>query len=349
MIKFLYLTSSSYSGSTLLSFLLNTHPDIFTVGETEGWNYGRDEVFPCSCGAPLSDCGFFRTIAAAFRSEGLPYNPREFGTRYRLAHSTRLNRYLTDELPRIGSSALETVRDRLVACVPRFARLLARQDRANLVFVQTALATSHARVFVDAAKSPFRLRHLRRIPELDIHVLHLVRDPRGVTLSNMKKKEYDAALCVRLWIREQVVISRIAREFPKLMTIYYEDLCEALDDTLAAIHNFAGIPPRRPPADFRSVPHHILGNEMRLAAASSIVKDSRWTRELSVADLGTIARACAAFRQRHANHPVSEMIARYGSDVLDASRTPRPEQPLSQVRARSIPDTTVARETNRGT
>lgn len=344
MIKFLYITSSSYSGTTLLSFLLNAHPDIATVGETEGWNYGRNEVFPCSCGAPLSDCPFFQTIATAFRREGLPFDPRDFGTRYRLVRSARLNHYLTAELPYIGSTGVETVRDQLVARVPRFARLLARQDRANLMFVQTALAISQARVFADAAKSPYRLRHLRRIRELDIHVLHIVRDPRGVTLSNMKKKGYEASLAIQLWIKEQVVICRIAEGFPKLMTVYYEDLCEAGDDTLAVIHNFVDVPPRRPPADFRSVQHHILGNEMRLAAASTIIQDSRWRRELSVADLGAIARACAAFRQRHPDHPVSEMIARYGCDVLDASRTPQPEQTPAQARARPTPDTTAVQD-----
>lgn len=325
MIKFLYITSSSFSGSTLLSFLLNAHPEIATVGEMDGWNYGWNEVFPCSCGAPLSECPFFRAIAAAFRSAGLPFEPRDFGTRYRLVRNERLNRYLTAELPRIKSTALETVRDQCVARVPPFARLFARQDRANLVFVQTALAASGGNVFMDACKSPYRLRHLRRIHALDIFVLHLVRDPRGVALSNMKKKGYDASLAIRLWLNEQAAICRIAAEFPKVIKVYYEDLCEAVDGTLAAIHNFVGIRPRPTPADFKSVSHHILGNEMRLAAASAIVKDSRWARELPGADLGTIVQACASFRDRHPSHPVSEIIARYGCDVLEAGGVLQPE------------------------
>jgi len=332
MTKFLYITSSSYSGSTLLSFLLNAHTDIVTVGEMDGWNYGRDVVFPCSCGAPLSACPFFQSIAAAFHQAHLPYDPRNFGTRYRLVQGARLDRYLTAELPRIRSTTLETVRDRIVASVPRFARILARQDLANLVFMRTAIGARQAKVFVDACKTPYRLRHLRRIADLDIHVLHLVRDPRGVTLSNMKKKGFDASLAIRLWIHEQVAICRIAAEFPHTMLLYYEDLCEAVDQTLAAIHRFVGVVPQPAPADFRSVQHHILGNDMRLATTSRIVNDSRWTRELHATDEAVIARACTAFRRRRGNHPVSAMIGKYGCDAFGVHRARQPERTLSQAR-----------------
>ena len=154
----------------------------------------------------------------------------------------------------------------------------------------------------------------------------------------MKKKGYDASLAIRLWINEQVTICRIMEEFPKRMIIYYEDLCDVMDDTLAAIHRSVGVAPRRPPVDFKSGEHHILGNEMRLGAVNAIVKDSRWTRELPVADLGTIARACAAFRQRHANHPLSEIIARYG---CDSSRAPAPGQALSQTSTEATRGSTV--------
>jgi hypothetical protein len=45
MPKVLFIACSSFSGSTLLSFLLNTHPDIVTAGHTIGWRYKKGEVF----------------------------------------------------------------------------------------------------------------------------------------------------------------------------------------------------------------------------------------------------------------------------------------------------------------
>jgi hypothetical protein len=104
MNRSLYITSSSYSGSTLLSFLLNTHPEIFTVGEMDGWNYGEDETFECSCGRILCECPFFRRVARAFADEGLPFDYRDFGTMYRLARSARFNRYLLGSLPASSST-----------------------------------------------------------------------------------------------------------------------------------------------------------------------------------------------------------------------------------------------------
>lgn len=71
--KLLYVASSSFSGSTLLAFLLNTHPDIFTVSEMEGWNYGENEEFSCSCGNTLEHCPFFNEVAHTFQRDGLPF------------------------------------------------------------------------------------------------------------------------------------------------------------------------------------------------------------------------------------------------------------------------------------
>lgn len=314
MIRLLYITSSSYSGSTLLSFLLNAHPEIVTVGEADGWNYGQDEVFLCSCGAPLSTCPFFQTVAAAFREEGLPFDPRNFGTRYQLAGDARWNRYLTAEPP-YASEAVEGLRDWAVGRIPPFARRLARQDRANIVLARTALETARAKVFVDASKNPYRLRHLRRSGEFDIHVLHLVRDPRGVSLSNMKKKGFPADLTVRLWLHEQRTIARVVNEFPKRLVVYYEDLCDAVDDTLGTIQDFVGVPRQPAPADFKDVEHHILGNEMRLRATDAISKDLRWTRELTATDRYAIEQACLTFCRRYGEHSVAEIVARYRSDA----------------------------------
>ena len=70
-IPFLYVSSSSYSGSTLLAFLLNTHPDIFSVSEMDGWPYGEKEAFRCSCGEILRECPFFRTVASDFAEHAL--------------------------------------------------------------------------------------------------------------------------------------------------------------------------------------------------------------------------------------------------------------------------------------
>lgn len=82
MAKVLYIACSSFSGSTLLSFILNTHPQMTTVGHTVGYPFTPEEDFRCSCGAPLPECPFFSRMAVVFRENGLPFEYDRFGTRF---------------------------------------------------------------------------------------------------------------------------------------------------------------------------------------------------------------------------------------------------------------------------
>lgn len=311
MTRVLYIASSSYSGSTLLAFLLNTHPHIFTVGEMEGWHYGEQEKFRCSCGAALSDCPFFQDIAHAFATDGLRFDFRDFGTAYRLAAHPRIDRYLTAALPLVSSPTLAQLRDACVMRVPRFAARLAQQDRANRTFIRRALAYRGASVFADASKSAYRLRHLRRIRDLGLQVVYLIRDPRGVVLSNMVKRGLDAKRSTVLWIREQVVTLSVLQEFPDVMQLFYEELCDTPDETMAELYRFVGLAPQAVPSDFKSVEHHILGNWMRLRSGGAITRNTSWKDELSGRDLDAILESLRAFLSRHETHPLSAIIRHY--------------------------------------
>ncbi len=310
--KLFYIACSSYSGSTLLSFLLNTHEEICTVGHMVGWPEGNDENFLCSCGEPLKSCPFFGAIRDAFRDARLPFDYSDFGTKYELVRNDRLNRYLNAGLPLIHSNRAESLRDAVVSRMPGFAGTLARFDRANLTFVNTALAHSGARVFVDNSHSPHRVRHLSRIPELDIAAAHLVRDLRGVVLSDINRRGWDAEFSTRMWLREQSDVARVLGGRDKAITIYYEQLCEATDETLATLHRLVGLEPQPFPGDFKATDHHILGNAMRLRD-SKISADRRWERDLSQQDLATITRVAESFVRRDPDHPVSRMVEHYFS------------------------------------
>jgi hypothetical protein len=239
--RLLYVTSSSYSGSTLLAFLLNTHPGIFTVSEMIGWDFEDGEEFRCSCGATLDRCPLFVSIAKAFADHGLPFRTNRFGTAYQLVADERLNRYLTTNLPRSRNSTAERLRDTLVRRLPLLRNRLRRTEQANRVFVETVLAYSGASVFADVSKEPHRLRHLARIPEFKVAVLYLVRDIRGVVVSNMRERANDVRTAARIWLWDQHDIQRILQEFPGARTLYYEDLCQDVDRELAGMHAFLGL------------------------------------------------------------------------------------------------------------
>ncbi len=310
----LYVASSSYSGSTLLSFLLNIHPEIFTVGEMDKLHFIEDKSFKCSCGELLESCPFFIQIINAFNEDNIHSNFRKYGTAYRLVENERFNRYLTGGLPRvISGNFLENLRDNLVSHLPLFSKTLACQDRANHNFIKTALSYSGANIFVDACKDPYRLRHLRRIKELNLSVIYLVRDIRGIALSNLelKKSGWDAALVAKMWIHQQLTFLRILDEFPSVIKIYYEDLCDSVDETMGAIYKFMDLAPQPFQGDFKTAEHHILGNVMRLKSIRKIVKNTRWENELSKKELDDISRIALGFVKKNDQNPLSEIITHY--------------------------------------
>jgi hypothetical protein len=304
--KLLFIGYSTHSGSTLLAFLLNTHPDIVAVGHMTGW---RTEL-QCSCSKGVTECRFYGHIADAFRACGLPFDPTNFGTDYRLVDSFRLNRYLTGPLRFVRDSRIERLRDALVRFVPRFSAMLARQDRANLTFIKAALDFGGACVFVDKSTKPHRLRHLRRIRELDLSAIHLVRDLRGAVLTDMEIHGWDPALATRQWLEKNANITQVLKDAKSQITIHYEDIVDSTNETLATIHRFVGLSPQPFGGDFKQVEHHILGNAMRLSD-SVITKDTRWQRELSHKDLDAITDTAKAFVRRNADHPVSRLVEHY--------------------------------------
>jgi len=311
MPKVLFLACSSHSGSTLLTFLVNLHPKMIAVGHMVGWDSESDEYIQCSCGERLDECPFFRNMHEALKAQGLPFSYNHFGTRYNLVQNDRLNRTLTAHLPYLHNSRLEAIRDLAVRSIPAFSQKISLTNRINHAFIECALAYKGATVFVEnAAGNPFRLRLLRHIQGLDIYTVYLVRDFRGVALSNMKRRGWDPVTATKVWLRQQGDILRIVGEGQRFIRVYYEDFATSTNETLAEIHRFVGLEPRTFDGDFKETEHHVLGNVMRLKS-STINPDTRWRTELSVEDLAAITNTATAFARRHPNHPVSELVEHY--------------------------------------
>lgn len=313
MTTLLYITSSSYSGSTLLSFLLNTHPDIFTVSEMEGWRYEENEKFDCSCGKPLEQCRFYSFIKEVFHRNSLSFDFRSFGTKYRLSDSDRINRYLTAQIPFCTSTKLEKMRDRLVRLIPYFRRKIAQCDLANLTFIESALEYGKAKIFVDATKDPHRIHLLNKIAKLNISILYLVRDFHGVTLSIMENKKCSARKGFFTWLNEQERILRIAEEYSGYRTIYYEDLCNDVNKSLFQIHDFVGLEPFLYSGNFKNGEHHILGNTMRLKKLDKVVNSERWRRDMSKVDIELINYEAIRYMEHNPGKKVTEVLKYYVS------------------------------------
>lgn len=302
-IPIIYIAANQYSGSTLLAFLLNAHPEVTSAGHTTGWE-GLSDDFVCSCGSRLPDCPFFRLVRENFDEAGLPFQfDGWLPTKYTVSSWSRLDRLVFENLPKIKSARLEHTRDRLVRKVPFVRRTVETSARANVLFVQSALSYANASVYADNSHSPYRARRLAEIPGFKVYPVHLVRDIRGVALSTHQNLGWDIEFTALHWMRVQEQIVRVLTTTPAFaqrasdyrnVVVHYEDLCDEPGASVNRVIEPLGLTASSGSDSFKDVEHHILGNRMRFDAGI-VRKSERWKRELSASTCRAIERRCRAY------------------------------------------------------
>jgi hypothetical protein len=306
----LYISASPYSGSTLLSFLLNTHPEIVTIGHATGWEFPPEETFFCSCGQPIENCPFYSEVRRRFDAERLPFDYRDFGNRYVLSRNARINRLLIGRLPFAAHTPIERLRDAIVQTAPYVKSRMDLQDRANRVIFNTALTYNRSKVFVDNSHDPYRLKNLRRLSEFSLINVHLIRDPRGVAWSNMRHKNWSASTSSRLWLRRQRDIARIAGGKELNLILYYEELCHDPNTQLQRLYSTMGLAFSPFEGDFKQGEHHILGNDMRLGRGAISTNES-WRVKLPLHDQRVVEDAMRRFIASNPADDVCKFVRHY--------------------------------------
>jgi len=303
-VRFVYLASMPYSGSTLFSFLANSHPQIATVGEMTGPTESVDpETYLCSCGQRIKHCAFWQEVAKGMASRGFDFDPGHFDTRIHVGDFRHLRRALTGSL---GSSGLEDIRDRLLWLWPsqseRLRELLAR----NKALASVILAVTGKSIFFDASKDHMTIRRLSRDGEVDLRVVHLVRDVRGAGLSGKKNARVSWPRTVASWVRTNRNIERQLRRVPadRWIRIRYEDLCRDPQETLNRFFEFCGAGHHTLTSLFRSPEHHIVGNSMRLGYAGKIKLDESWRDVLTRDELECAERLAGSVHCRYGYAPM---------------------------------------------
>ena len=114
------------------------------------------------------------------------------------------------------------------------------QEQLDQVAAVTGTST-----FVDTSKAPDFAVELSKLPNVDLFLLNLVRDPRAVACSWYKRKQSFSNLVknARDWLKRQKQLEAWKPELgQRFMTVRYEDLATSPVDTIAAIADWADIP-----------------------------------------------------------------------------------------------------------
>lgn len=300
-----YILAASHSGSTLTAMLLNAHPQLCTAGELKLSSLSEDDDYRCSCRELIADCEFWRQVSESMRAQGFDFDPLHAGTGLDTIGGAGVRRLLR---PLHRGAALEFVRDLGLACMPGWRTGFGKWAARNKALVAAVANAAGASFVVDSSKTAVRLKFLRRIGDLDVRVIRLVRDGRAVALTYMDAarfadardpslrgggsgRQVHAQLSMRdaaiLWKRSNEEAEAALAGIPaeQQIRVRYEDLCEDTDGVLAEVHAFLGLQHDQTFRRFKDATHHVVGNGMRLDTSSEVRLDDRWKGELSEVDL----------------------------------------------------------------
>lgn len=297
--RLIYIAGDNRGGSTLLDQILGEPAGSISTGELfRLWQSADPAREPpggprCGCGAPVRDCAFWRQVRAAVEAKtGL-----SAGEIYRLQELER--RVNPATLVRIAAERRRAADGPL----RNLATVLAEMYR------QIA-AVSGADLVVDSSKSALRAYLLAALTEIELFVVHLVRDPRALAYKwgTRELKDPDlgyfpplspASTSVR-WLRRHATLELALRQAPAPhLLLRYEDLAARPRESLRSISGLAGVSETELPfVDERTVrlgPNHTVGgNPKRFAAGEiEIREDTAWKAHLprSKASLVTLITA----------------------------------------------------------
>lgn len=241
-LKVLYIAGNGRSGSTLLDIILGQVPGFFPVGEVRNvWDYGVVENRPCGCGRAFDECETWGRILKAGFGADAPDPAAVAAWRERFAQTKRL-------LPMLANPGRYD--RRADADLDAYLRVLER------LYHSVARETG-SRVVVDSSKWPTYAFLLDRIPGIDLHVLHLVRDPRACAFSWTRRKEGEpgrlldqqgSVYTTAYWVVWNPVIRHLwKRRRGRYRFLRYEDFVRAPRETAARILEFVGEDPAANP------------------------------------------------------------------------------------------------------
>jgi hypothetical protein len=189
---------------------------------------------------------------------------------------------------------LERTRDQIVPFWPGYRQKIGVIAQRTAHLARSSLAISGKKIFVDVQKDSIRIKFLSQIEQLDLKVIHLIKDVRGFASGRIKSGTMTAAAAARFWRNQNMNSDRFRRYLPsdRWLRIFYEELCLDTQGTIDRISRFMGVPPAPIPKDFYETEHHIIGNQMRRKGpGSGVVRlDESWKDQLREEDLKTIAR-----------------------------------------------------------
>lgn len=279
-ITVVYIMGYGRSGSTFLDILLHNHPEIVSVGALSNFFDWAIKDATCACDSEFSQCEFWGKICDNFCANG---QNQDSLRKEQLMVESRANfiKLLRDELPASLTSKYGTVMRDLFESIAK---------------------SSGKSFIVDSSKSARevvgRAYALARYTSLDVKLIHLVRDVRGVIWSVMKgpgspERSQPNSILLRAlkstvgWILANIACLYITRRLGDhaVLVMRYENLVSNPEKEITRIGNFLEIDVKELVQRIESkasftVGHNLGGNRLRFSDQITIKPDYEWQYRL---------------------------------------------------------------------
>ena len=274
-----FIVGFTRSGSTLLEHLLSIAPGTVAVGEMAYlWEPEVRNNSYCGCGIKLDCCPFWRRIVADqewvdFEKDRSP-DARQFW------------RFFGDLICR-RDSAKDLPYRRFLNRIESIYRAISNQ--------------THGSVIIDSSKRPMFGLAAARLPDVNVTLIHLVRDSRGCAFSWTQRKarlelgeksfmsQVPACPTALQWTARNLQADILRTQKSRHIFLRYEDLVARPAFEVNKILRQVSLPSISPDQDgifHAPVSHGIWGNPDRWSSmrAIKVNKDERWVTGLSTRD-----------------------------------------------------------------
>lgn len=280
-IKVIYIAGEGRSGSTLLERVLGQHDKIFAAGELKHiWERSFLDNQLCSCGKHFYDCEVWSGIRKCFVERVGKINPSSVIEAF--SNTSRLRHYLLKKnLHNKHSEFINNIYGSLYKAI---------------------LDITGKEYVIDASKHPTFAHILALNKDIDLYIIHLVRDSRGVAYSWLKKKkrpeitkkieympQYSPLRTAISWN----IINKISQDLQnieqiKYFLLRYEDFVSNPKLYLGKIYKFLNIESnlhylfKKDNTIKLSVNHTVSGNPFRFKTGEIELKlDEKWKKNLN--------------------------------------------------------------------
>jgi len=173
-IKIVYLTGFWFSGATILGRSLKSSEDVIYVGEIRDyWSKGLKKNEQCSCGKRFANCDFWTKVTEEY-----------------------IKSFPSDDMEKISKTLSELEKTKNYFKVRKsiknhndnyFGQLLDTYLKHTEKLYECISKVSGKNIIVDSSRLPGRLLALSLSTKIEIFPIYIIRDPRGVINSLIKK------------------------------------------------------------------------------------------------------------------------------------------------------------------